>query len=112
MKINTTSRRSFIKFGAAITALPSFFVLSQKGFAQEAEKLSETDGMALALGYKEDTTQVDAATYPNHSNEQVCLNCALYQGEDPEWGACAAVGNKLVAGQGWCVAYSPKQANS
>ena len=108
MKIKTKSRRSFIKFGAALAALPSFFVLSQKGFAEEVEKLTEADSMAVALGYKEDSAQVDSATYPNHSVDQLCVNCVLYQGDDPEWGACGAFANKLVAGPGWCAAYAPK----
>ncbi len=103
-----STRRSFIKIGAAIATLPALFVLSPKGYAEEMAKLSEDDPMAKALGYKEDTTQVDAAAYPTHSNEQVCTGCALYQGDDPEWGGCGAFPGKLVAGPGWCVAYAPK----
>jgi hypothetical protein len=108
MKNNTLSRRSFVKFGSAVIALPSFFVLSLKGYADEMAKVSETEGMAMSLGYKEDTTQVDGSTYANHSNDQVCIGCALYQGTDPEWGGCGAFGNRLVAAQGWCVAYAPR----
>ncbi len=107
--LSGASRRSFLKFGAAAAVtLPAFFVLSAKGYAQEMEKLAEDDPMAMALGYKLDTTQVDAAAYSTHSNEQVCVGCALYQGDDPAWGGCGAFPGKLVAGQGWCVAYAPK----
>lgn len=108
MKKLNANRRSFMQFSAAaFIAAPTLLSLNV-GVAQAGEKLSEDDPMAKALGYKEDTNTVDASAYATHSADQVCVDCALYQGDDPEWGACGAVGGKLVAGQGWCVAYAPK----
>jgi hypothetical protein len=72
-------------------------------------KLEEADPAAVALGYKEDTTKVDAAKYPQHKAEQVCSGCALYQGKAGEaTGPCAAFGGKLVTAAGWCAVYAKK----
>lgn len=90
----------------AIASAP--IAMSISSVRAEQPKLSEDDPMALALGYKEDTKAVDASKYPTHAVEQICTGCALYQGDDPEWGGCGAFPGKLVAGQGWCVAYAPK----
>ena len=108
MKTTDSNRRSFMRLSAAaLVATPALLSLNV-GVAQAAEKLNEEDPMAKALGYKEDTNNVDAAAYANHSADQVCKNCTLYQGDDPAWGGCSAFQGKLVAGLGWCVAYAPK----
>lgn len=72
-------------------------------------KLEETDPVAAALGYKEDSTKVDATKFPQHKPEMICSGCALYQGKpgDPS-GACAAVGMKIVLAGGWCSVYAKK----
>ena len=65
--------------------------------------------MAAALGYKDNTTQVDAQKYPQHKPEQKCSNCALFQGKAEDTsGPCGAVGGKVVAGNGWCMVYVKK----
>ena len=98
------SRRNFLMKLAATAGTP--LAIGTQLFGQAPPppaKLEETDPMAIALGYKEDSTKVDAAKYPLHKAEQVCTNCALYQGKPGEAsGPCAAVGRKLVAGPGWC----------
>ena len=104
MPIDKTNRRNFVKIaGASLMAMP---LLGKAG--DEMPKLAEDDPTAAALGYKEKTSEVDAAKYPNHSTDQVCTGCVLYQGEDPEWGGCTAFPGKKVAGGGWCAAYAPK----
>lgn len=109
MKDNKTNRRVFLANLAASAALPAFW--SGNAFAQATQpaKFEETDPMAIALGYKEDTTKVDKVKYPNHKPEQKCNNCALYQGKagDPS-GPCAAVGGKLVTESGWCSVWAQK----
>ena len=69
----------------------------------------ETSEQALALGYKSDATQVDAKKYPNRAADQMCSGCTLYQGKAGDnTGSCAVFGNNLVAGKGWCGAWTKK----
>lgn len=107
---NKLNRRSFVKFTAgALLAVPALANIRLVA-ANDAEKLTEDDPMAKALGYKESTATVDATKHANHKAEQNCLGCVLYQGNDPDWGGCGAFPGKKVAGNGWCVAFSPKPA--
>lgn len=101
-------RRSFLRTTlAAATALP---LGSIPIVLQAQDMVDENDPSAVALGYKADTADVDAAKYPKHSADQLCSNCQLYQGGDAESGACAIFPGKLVAGKGWCSAWVPKAA--
>ena len=69
----------------------------------------ETSEQAMALGYKADATKVDANKYPNRGSDQVCSGCTLYQGKAGDTtGGCAVFGNNLVAGKGWCGAWTKK----
>jgi hypothetical protein len=109
------SRRNFI-FRLALSASAPV-AIGSKAFAQDAPpppppgKLEETDPIAIALGYKEDTTKVDAKKYPQHTKEQRCDNCTLYTGKAGDAsGPCTAVGNKTVTAQGWCAVYVKKPA--
>ena len=71
--------------------------------------LAETDPQAAALGYKADTTKVDAAKYPKHAAAQNCANCALYQGKATDAaGGCPLFAGKQVAAKGWCSAWAKK----
>lgn len=71
--------------------------------------MEETDPTAVALGYKHDVAKVDAAKYPAFAAGRNCANCQLYQAKAGEaWGACGAVGDKLVNAKGCCVAWVKK----
>lgn len=86
--------------GSAMLAVPAF--------AQGA-MVAETDATATALGYKADTTKVDAAKFPKHAAAQLCSNCALYQGKPADAaGGCPLFAGKQVAGKGWCSAWAKK----
>lgn len=99
-----TNRRIFI---AQIAAGGSAWAAS-RAMAQ-APKLAESDPQATALGYKEDTTKVDAAKYPKHTAEQHCGNCQLFQGKAADaLGACPLFAGKQVANKGWCSAWVKK----
>ena len=104
------SRRHFFRQLAVTASAP--VLLCSKLFAQDTPALvplPETDPLAMALGYKEDTSKVDATKYPQHKAEQKCLNCALYQGKPGEkTGACPIFAGKTVTAEGWCVSYAPK----
>jgi hypothetical protein len=71
----------------------------------------EIDAQAVALGYKPDSTKVDATKYPQHAVTQNCANCQLYQGKakDPT-GPCPLFAGKQVAAAGWCTAWNKKAA--
>jgi High potential iron-sulfur protein len=98
------TRRNFLSKLAVSAALPA--VWCGQAFAQTPPppvKLTETDPMAVALGYKEDTTKVDAAKYPRHKPEQRCDNCVLYSGKPGEAsGPCSGFAGKIVTAAGWC----------
>lgn len=74
-------------------------------------KLEENDPIALALGFKQDTTKVDAQKYPLHTNDQKCSGCALYQEKAGEaLSPCTVFGGKLVPPGGWCSGFAKKPA--
>lgn len=105
------TRRSFLTQLAVSVGTPAILCAGAFGQAPPPPpvKLEESDPAAIALGYKEDTTKVDATKYPQHKAEQVCSNCALYQGKAGEaTGPCAAFAGKLVTAPGWCAVYAKK----
>ena len=98
------NRRQFIIQLSASTAV----VLSSQAMAQAA-MLAETEPQAVALGYKADTTKVDAKKYPKHEVSQNCKNCALYLGKPADAaGGCPLFAGKQVAANGWCSAWAKK----
>ena len=107
MQHSLRQRRRFLGAGASALAVASGLV-SASARAQGA-KLDEKDPQAVGLGYRHDTTKVDAAKFPKHTAQQQCSNCALFQGKatDPS-GACGIFPGKQVAAKGWCAAYAKK----
>ena len=99
-----TNRREFIiQISVAGAALAANQVVAQ------AVMVAETDPAAAGLGYKADTTKVDAKKYPKHAATQLCNNCALYQGKVADAaGGCPLFAGKQVAGKGWCSAWAKK----
>lgn len=99
-----SNRREFI----VQLSLGGSALLAGNVMAQGA-MLAETDAQAVALGYKADSTKVDASKYPKHAASQLCSNCALYQGKPTDAaGGCPLFAGKQVAGKGWCSAYAKK----
>jgi len=101
-----TTRRNFV-----LTTLPAatLAALGARAASAQAARLEETDRAAVSLGYKHDAAQVDRAKFPSYVAGRNCANCQLFQGKAGEqWGACPAVGNKLVNAKGWCVAWVKK----
>lgn len=78
-------------------------------FAMAADMVAETDPQAGALGYKAESSKVDAKKYPTHAATQNCGNCALFQGKaGDKAGMCPLFAGKQVATSGWCSAYAKK----
>lgn len=101
---HNASRRRFLQvslLGAA--TLPGAGMLVSRR-ADAAQKITEDDPTAKALGYKEDASTVKKDAYKEGQN---CANCQLYtaSGGEDGWGACGAFGGKLVKAGGWCTAY-------
>jgi len=77
--------------------------------ARAAAHVDESDEAAVALGYRHDSRQVDAAKYPTHSPQQRCAGCAFWQGAPTDdWAGCAMFGRKQVAAGAWCRAWATK----
>lgn len=109
----TTTRRRFLKWAAAgAAALPvaGSLLRSQPAIADDDKHLDEADPAAKALGYKVDTTKVDAAKFPQHKATQLCGDCRYFQGKaGSEWGPCTLfTGKGSVHSMGWCAAYASK----
>lgn len=106
--MNHTNRRTFILRAAAAGS----GLAAAGAHAQAAvPKLEESDPQAVALGYKHDTTKVDAKKYPQHAASQDCANCQLFQGKPKDAaGLCPLFAGKQVAAAGWCSAWSKKAA--
>jgi len=100
-----TSRRTFLiaSLGAA-----SSLALTRQALAAPA-KVSESDPMAVSLGYHTDATKVDKTKQTKYTPGEHCGNCQLYQGKaGDQWGPCPIFGGKLVNHDGWCNAYTKK----
>ena len=104
MMIKKLDRRTFVKVAVGSLAAIPLVVSAQT----DNPKLAEDDPTAVALGYKEISSEVDSETYPNHDEAQLCSGCALYADGADGWGACAIFPGKQVAADGWCSAYAAK----
>jgi hypothetical protein len=99
-----TSRRHFLLLSVGVG---SSLVLSRAAFADTANRLSESDPKAQALGYVEDASKVDRAKFPGYAAGQTCANCSLFQGAATDaYGGCTLFGDKQVAARGWCSSYT------
>ncbi len=108
---DATRRRFFGQVAVVGVGVAAGLTAAQQVYAQGAlPELAETEPTAAALGYKADTTKVDAAKYPNHKPEQACANCNLVQGKDGDaLRPCSIFPGKGVNAKGWCAAYVPKK---
>lgn len=107
----TNSRRIFFKQSLSCASALTALAVAGSTNAQTPAPTAvlETSEQAQALGYKADATKVDAKKYPNRGADQFCAGCTLYQGKAGDSsGACAVFGNNLVAGKGWCGAWTKK----
>ena len=77
--------------------------------AAELPHLASSDPTAVALGYAEDSTLVDATKFPQHKSTQVCASCRQFtKQEGSAYGACVIFVDKSVSERGWCGAYVAK----
>ncbi len=106
----TVSRRALLN-GAlvAAAALPLLKLGTRTAEAAALVPLDPSDPSAKALAYSADSAKVDAAANPTHKAEQVCSNCAQYQGKagDAQAG-CNLFPGKSVSSKGWCKVWAKK----
>jgi hypothetical protein len=100
-----TSRRDLLKglalgaAGAAIGARPAN--------GADAAKVDIHDPQAVALGYVESASQVDAKKYPQFVAGSNCDNCLQLQGKPGNnYRPCTLFAGKLVAVAGWCTGWT------
>jgi High potential iron-sulfur protein len=68
----------------------------------------EKDPKAVALGYRDDATKIDAAKYPQYVAGQTCVSCVNFQGKPGiAAGPCTHMPKPVLA-FGWCSAYAKK----
>jgi hypothetical protein len=102
-------RRALIK--NAITSLLAVRIAARvlPGLAATSlSHLDESEEIAASLGYRNDSTQVDASKFPQHQTGQVCAACRYFQGNGDEWGPCVIFAGKAVHSKGWCSAFAAK----
>jgi secreted PhoX family phosphatase len=72
-------------------------------------KLDPKDKAAIALGYHDDASKVDAKKFPMFKPKQLCNNCLQIQGKAGEaWRGCNLFPKNLVAEKGWCKVWVKK----
>lgn len=105
----TNARRTFFMQSLTCASALAALAVTRTAQAQAPTAVLETSEQAQALGYKTDSTKVDVKKYPNRAADQSCFGCTLYQGKAGDSnGGCAVFGNNLVAGKGWCGAWTKK----
>ena len=101
------TRRDIIAATGAIIATSALPRL-----ANAAEKVTEDDPTAVALGYHHDASKVDTSKWTKRAGadgaKQLCNNCALYVDQGDGWGSCSIFQGRLVNGDGWCNAWVAK----
>ena len=74
-----------------------------------AAHVDEGDEVAVSLGYRHDTKQVDDRKFPKHQASQRCGGCSFFQGAPgDEWAGCAMFGRRQISASGWCSAWASK----
>ena len=99
------NRRSLAMSLAAAAGVAAIF---RSGTSRTAElpHLDVKDPKAIALGYVENATQVDAKKYPTFVKGSRCDNCLLLQGSSGAYRPCNLFPGKLVSAAGWCSGWS------
>jgi High potential iron-sulfur protein len=99
------NRRSLLNSLGKAAAAAAIF-RSGKAPAADLPHVDAKDQHAIALGYVEDATQVDAKKYPTYVKGSRCDNCLLLQGTSGAYRPCNLFTGKLVSVAGWCTGWT------
>jgi hypothetical protein len=109
---NQISRRdAFMCLATAAGAIATVGVAkTTKAAAAAKPHVAVNDPTAVALGYIEDATKVDAKKNPMYKAGSTCANCLQSTGgaATDAWRPCNLFPNKLVDSKGWCKVYIKK----
>ena len=99
------TRRSLLRRLALAAGMAG--ALSAKGSgAQSPARLDVNDPQAIAQGYVEDASRVDARKNPTYGPGTNCENCLQLQGKAGDvYRPCTVFPGKLVNVKGWCKAW-------
>ena len=102
------TRRLVIRNALAATGMlvagPLFFS-SSRPRAGDLPKVSEDDPVAKDLQYTEDASSSSA----RENDTAFCHNCRYFKGKSgDEWARCDIFPGHVVAGNGWCKAWTAK----
>jgi hypothetical protein len=99
-----TERRDFVlkifPLAGAVAVLP------HSAFGEIAH-LTETDKMAVAMGFHLHTKDADQKKYPKHTDEQFCGRCLHFATPGSDEARCDLF-NKIVPKGGWCSGFSKR----
>jgi hypothetical protein len=75
----------------------------QRAMAADQPHLTTTDPTAMALGYHENASTVDAKQFTSYQPGQTCSTCLQLKGDAGQmWRPCNLFPGKLVNANGWC----------
>ena len=102
-----TAAGTVAAFDAAAKALPT---APPAAAAADKPHVAANDPTAMALGYTEDATKVDAKKNPMYKAGSDCANCLQSTGAaaTDAWRPCNLFPGKLVNSKGWCKVYIKK----
>ena len=107
---NPISRRDAFMCLAAGALATVGVAKTTKAAAADKPHLTANDPTAVALGYNEDATKVDAKKNPMYKAGSNCANCLQSTGAaaTDAWRPCNLFPGKLVNSKGWCKVYIKK----
>ena len=99
---SAVNRRSLLQSLAAAAATGAL-LRSAVSRGADLPHLDIKDPGAVALGYVENSAQVDVKKYPTFVKGSSCDNCLLLQGSGgAAYRPCSLFAGKLVSAAGWC----------
>jgi hypothetical protein len=102
-----SSRRIFmLRAIASVASVATVSLMPSARAAAERPLLREDEPEALAFSYTADAKKVDLKKFPDVKSGDRCAKCQVYEDEPDNVGGCPVFPGKLVAGDGWCSAFS------
>ena len=99
-----TNRREFI---LKLVPLAGAAAVLPRVAMADVPVLTESDPMAIAMGFVLDTTKANQKKYPKHTTEQFCQRCLHFTKPGADKARCDLF-NKVVPHHGWCSGFSKR----